>query len=185
MGRQLTHQLQSLLISQKDIDRHNLDENHVNGKEMGIDRRLLENHEFDVFLSFAPADIEFAGEMKLRLYHRAGLRVYIPSEGLIAGQSFQDEIADKIRRGCNKTIIILSPDYNDCSWCNYEARLAHHKSPDPRWHHLIPVMYRKCSVPAFIAHLFYLDYTRYKDDARSCEEYFWERLYKSVRYQQR
>jgi hypothetical protein len=70
MGRQLTHQLQSLLISQKDIDRHNLDENHVNGKEMGIDRRLLENHEFDVFLSFAPADIEFAGEMKLRLYHR-------------------------------------------------------------------------------------------------------------------
>lgn len=56
---------------------------------------------------------------------------------------------------------------------------------DPRRHFLIPVMYRKCKVPDFIAYLFYLDYTRYKDNPRQCEEYFWERLYKSVRYQQR
>lgn len=53
----------------------------------------------------------------------------MPSEGLMAGQSFQDEIADKIKRCCKKTIIILSPDYIDCSWCNYEARLAHLKNP--------------------------------------------------------
>ena len=45
------------------------------------------------------------------------------------GQSFQDEIADKIKRGCRKTVIIMSPDYIDSSWCNYEARLAHHKNP--------------------------------------------------------
>lgn len=48
---------------------------------------------------------------------------------MMPGQSFQDEIADKIKRGCRKTIIILSPDYNQSSWCNYEARLAHHKNP--------------------------------------------------------
>lgn len=60
---------------------------------------------------------------------RAGISVYIASEGLMPGQSFIDEVADKIKRGCRKTIIILSPDYNQCSWCNYEARLAHHKNP--------------------------------------------------------
>ena len=60
---------------------------------------------------------------------RANISVYIPSEGLMPGQSFQDEIADKIKRGCRKTVIIMSPDYIDSSWCNYEARLAHHKNP--------------------------------------------------------
>lgn len=45
------------------------------------------------------------------------------------GQSFIDEIANKIKRGCQKTIVILSPDYNQCAWCNFEARLAHHKNP--------------------------------------------------------
>lgn len=45
------------------------------------------------------------------------------------GQSFQDEIADKIKRGCRKTVIIMSPDYIESPWCTYEARLAHHKNP--------------------------------------------------------
>ncbi len=45
------------------------------------------------------------------------------------GQAFQDEIADKIKRGCRKTIVIMSPSYTDSPWCTYEARLAHHKSP--------------------------------------------------------
>ena len=35
-----------------------------------LDRSLLKGHEFDVFLSFAPADMEFAIEMRLRLVHR-------------------------------------------------------------------------------------------------------------------
>ena len=60
----------------------------------------------------------------------------------MAGQSFQDEIADKIKRGCRKTIIILSPNYNNCAWCNYEARLAHYKNPGKTIVHVhVHVMY--------------------------------------------
>lgn len=54
---------------------------------------------------------------------------------------------------------------------------------DPRIHTLIPVMYRKCTVPDFIAYLYYLDYTRYKNDPKQVEEYFWDRLFKSVKHQ--
>lgn len=35
-----------------------------------LDRSLLQGHEFDIFLSFAPADVEFAEEMRLRLMTR-------------------------------------------------------------------------------------------------------------------
>ena len=45
------------------------------------------------------------------------------------GQVFHEEIADMIKKGCRKTIIILSPDYIRSPWCNYEANLAFMKSP--------------------------------------------------------
>ena len=53
------------------------------------------------------------------------------------GQSFQDEIANKIKKGCRKTIIIMSPDYIDSPWCTYEARLAHHKNPGGKYKILV------------------------------------------------
>ena len=65
----------------------------------------------------------------------------------MAGQSFQDEIADKIKRGCRKTIIILSPNYNNCAWCNYEARLAHYKNPGKTITHVhVEVLIKHCKV---------------------------------------
>ena len=45
------------------------------------------------------------------------------------GYVFSDQIADMIKSGCRKTIIILSPDYIESEWCSYEARLALHQSP--------------------------------------------------------
>ena len=45
------------------------------------------------------------------------------------GYVFSDQIADMIKSGCRKTIIILSPNYIESEWCSYEARLALHQSP--------------------------------------------------------
>ena len=45
------------------------------------------------------------------------------------GKVFHREIADMITNGCRKTIIILSPDYVQSSWCNYEANLVINRSP--------------------------------------------------------
>ena len=44
-------------------------------------------------------------------------------------------------------------------------------------------MYKKCKTPDFISHLYYLDYERYKNrSAEDIQEYFWNRLYRSLRY---
>ena len=42
-----------------------------------MDRSLLSGTEFDVFLSYAPEDFEFADEMRLRLNHRSALHYVI------------------------------------------------------------------------------------------------------------
>ena len=53
--------------------------------------------------------------------------------------------------------------------------------PECRKHVLIPILFRQCDVPAFMQHIYYLDFPRYKDSTQ-CEKYFWQRLYKSLVY---
>ena len=51
------------------------------------------------------------------------------STDLMSDKVFHREIADMITSGCRKTIVILSPDYVQSSWCNYEANLVINRSP--------------------------------------------------------
>ena len=51
------------------------------------------------------------------------------SPDLMPGKVFSEQIADMIKSGCRKTIILLSPDYLESEWCSYEARMALHESP--------------------------------------------------------
>ena len=46
---------------------------------------------------------------------------------------------------------------------------------DNREHVLIPVLYRKCEIPAAIAPLYYCDYPRFKDDP-DIDDFFWNKL---------
>ena len=48
---------------------------------------------------------------------------------VMPGKVFHKEIADIIKEGSRKTVIILSPDYLSSEWCVYETNLAVHKSP--------------------------------------------------------
>ena len=169
----------------------------------------MRSQRFDVFLSFAEEDQDFAEEVRHRIVSKLKLRVFVPSEGeslilshvlyntlspsltpsyppilslslcslflslarslslslslylylppslsfclfpspsihpsilssykcfplsadLMPGKVFHREIADMITSGCRKTIIILSPDYVQSSWCNYEANLVINRSP--------------------------------------------------------
>ena len=116
------------------------------------------------------------------------------------GKPYSESVVQMIKEKCTKTLIILSESYNKSESCTYEARMAHMKSlgelsvimqdlmlcfhfADARNHVLIPVMYKKCKAPAFISHLFYLDFERYKDRSpEDIQEYFWNRLYRSLRY---
>nr|CAI68016.1 Toll-like receptor adapter protein [Suberites domuncula] len=156
--------------------------NHTSNKSKDLEKCLesIQKQQFDVFLSFAEADERFAEEVRQRLIENAGVRVFVPSAGLMSDRAFHQEIADIIKQGCTRTVVILSPDYLSSSWCGYEANLAFTNSPDARRNTTIPILYRPCEVPAFLSHLHYLDYPRFKDDRKNCQDYFWKRLYKSV-----
>ena len=50
---------------------------------------------------------------------------------------------------------------------------------DNKEHCLIPILYRKCDIPAAISPLYYCDYPRFKDDP-DIEEFFWNKLYQAL-----
>lgn len=130
--------------------------------------------------------------------------VFFSGHHNIIGRPLADDVVQMIKDKCTKTLIILSESYNKDEKCTYEARMAHMKSlgkqiyrslqrynnylfllfrTDARNHVLVPVMFKKCKAPDFISHLYYLDYERYKNrPAEDIQEYFWNRLYRSLRY---
>jgi hypothetical protein len=143
---------------------------------------LVRSKQFDVFLSFSREDEEFAEEVRSRLTTQAHMRVFVPSDDLMPGKVFSEQIADMIKSGCRKTIILLSPNYLESEWCSYEARMALHVSPDCKKHNLIPILFRSCQVPRFLEHIYYLDYPRYHSNPDSCQKFFWARLFRAVNH---
>lgn len=160
---------------------------------------------YDIYLSASldDDDQKFA-EMMYQKLIKQKFTVFFSGHHNIIGRPLADDVVQMIKDKCTKTLIILSESYNKDEKCTYEARMAHMKSLgkqiyqliikslawifflvriDARNHVLVPVMFKKCKAPDFISHLYYLDYERYKNrPAQDIQEYFWDRLYRSLRY---
>ena len=159
---------------------------------------------YDIYLSASQDDEDqkFA-EMIFQKLKKQKFTVFFSGHHNIIGRPLADDVVQMIKDKCTKTLIILSESYNRDEKCTYETRMAHMKSlgkqivmyfkktrvylfvflADARNHVLVPVMYKKCKTPDFISHLYYLDYERYKNrPAEDLQEYFWNRLYRSLRY---
>lgn len=80
---------------------------------------ILENYEFDAFLSFAVEDkIDVANELYNKLEEH-GLRIWYSGRELTLGTSIQD----KIREGLDKSrfgILLISPNYFRTNWAQKE-----------------------------------------------------------------
>ncbi|KAL5510668.1 hypothetical protein EMCRGX_G006254 [Ephydatia muelleri] len=171
-SHELSYKIEQLAIHNEDPGYHGSCE----------EKTMVSKQRCDIFLSFAQEDREFAEEVKARLQTKKKLKVFIPSEDVMPGEVFSEQVADMIKQGCRKTVIILSPAYLRSPWCSFESHLALHHSPDSKEHILIPVLYQKCTIPSFLSHICYADYTRYSQDPSKCEQYFWDKVYKACQH---
>eukprot|EP00731_Ephydatia_muelleri_P032867 Em0024g411a len=171
-SHELSYKIEQLAIHNEDPGYHGSCE----------EKTMVSKQRCDIFLSFAQEDREFAEEVKARLQTKKKRKVFIPSEDVMPGEVFSEQVADMIKQGCRKTVIILSPAYLRSPWCSFESHLALHHSPDSKEHILIPVLYQKCTIPSFLSHICYADYTRYSQDPSKCEQYFWDKVYKACQH---
>ncbi|VDI16877.1 Hypothetical predicted protein, partial [Mytilus galloprovincialis] len=72
------------------------------------------------------------------------------------GRKIVDNIKYAVRKSV-KTLIILSKEYHDSHWCNFEVEYTHHMSMEMREQLLIPVLKEDCKIPDHLKPFTYID----------------------------
>jgi tetratricopeptide (TPR) repeat protein len=112
---------------------------------------------YDAFISYSHADKDWVrGELLARL-EEAGLRVCIDYRDFRPGAPSVKEM----RRGVetsSKTLLILTPDYLESAWTEFEQLMLQTLDPANRRHRLIPLLKEKCDLPLEIGYLYYVNF---------------------------
>ncbi|XP_052088575.1 uncharacterized protein LOC127725559 isoform X1 [Mytilus californianus] len=72
------------------------------------------------------------------------------------GRKIVENIKDAVLRSV-KTLIILSKEYHDSHWCNFEVEYTHQMSMEMREQILIPVLKEDCEIPEHLKPFTYID----------------------------
>ncbi|XP_065662464.1 myeloid differentiation primary response protein MyD88-like [Hydra vulgaris] len=133
------------------------------------------NDNYDVFISYAKDDINFAKLIKDRLENENGYKVCIDYCDFLPGYNPFEQVCSVILEKCRKVIVILSPNFNKSSYCQTHAKIASSSLLVNNKHKVIPILYEKCEIPLFLKYFSRLDYT---DPHTS--SYFWPCLIKAI-----
>ena len=129
--------------------------------------RALDELKFDVFISHAREDRNWVVDILNKLESpEHGFKCCFADRDFELGRSVFDNITRSIQASA-KTVIVLSPEFIDSDWCEFEIRMTLEADLSARKRILIPVMLRQCRVPDFIGRLTYIEVEN---------EHFWERF---------
>lgn len=82
------------------------------------------NESYDVFISYARADVEFAKEILTTLEGRYHITACIDFRDFLPGVHHLEQIVEVIEERCRKVLVILSEDYVECEKCDFQAKVA-------------------------------------------------------------
>ena len=129
--------------------------------------RALGELKFDVFISHAREDRSWVVDILNKLESpEHGFKCCFADRDFELGRSVFDNITRSIQASA-KTVLVLSPEFIDSDWCEFEIRMTLEADLSARKRILIPVMLRPCRVPDFIGRLTYIEVEN---------EHFWERF---------
>ena len=115
-------------------------------------------YEFDVFISYSSNDQAWVRGELLKRIERAGLRAFIDFRDFTRGAPSIKECERGVVK-CRKTLLILTPEYIESEWCEFEGVMAQTLSPANRDLRLIPLLKTKCKKPLRIGALTHIDFT--------------------------
>ncbi|MBX3050755.1 MAG: toll/interleukin-1 receptor domain-containing protein [Caldilineaceae bacterium] len=115
-------------------------------------------YRYDIFISYSPADAEWALDWLLPRLTGAGLLVATPEESFRPGVPVLNETERCIRES-RKIVAVLSQAYVADSAAEFEGLLVQHRDPAARLRRLIPIRLEAVDAPGRIALLGSVDMT--------------------------
>jgi hypothetical protein len=120
-----------------------------------------EQFEFDVFISYSSKDQAWVrGELLPRI-EAADLKAYIDFRDFTPGMPAIKGMERGVTK-CRKTLAVLTPNYIDSGWTEFEGLMVQTLDPANRDLRLIPLLKTPCDKPLSIGTLTHIDFT---DDA--------------------
>ncbi len=111
----------------------------------------------DVFISYSPKDREWVQNELLPGLEKQGLRIWVDFRNIKSGDSFTAEIEQAVQTS-RKILLILSPDYLNNVWTQFEQSVVY-KLEISNWaSRLIPVRKEKFVLPSPLSNLNYVDF---------------------------
>jgi formylglycine-generating enzyme required for sulfatase activity len=113
---------------------------------------------YDVFVSYNHKDKDWVRGILLPYLENEGLRVCIDHRNFEVGVPALVNMENAVDRS-RKTLLILTPDWIQSNWTEFEALLIQTTDPVGRGRRILPVMLRKCDLPLRLGIFTYLDLT--------------------------
>lgn len=115
---------------------------------------------YDVFICYSSKDWDWVRELLTELEKRS-YSCFIDRRDFLPGMPIAENIAQAID-GSKKTVVVLSPDFVSSKWCNYELEMAYLQESGQSYHQVVPIVYRKCTIPRILQGKSYLDWENRK-----------------------
>ncbi|XP_078572285.1 uncharacterized protein LOC144859477 isoform X1 [Branchiostoma floridae x Branchiostoma japonicum] len=140
--------------SEDDTDSSNRDDERP---QVGIAPPLGQHEKYHVFFCYSSADAPWVKNMIQKLESdELGFKCCFHERDFIPGKAIIENIVRCIQRS-RKTVFVLSRDFVDSRWCNFERQMVMRRHLSEGEKLVIPVMLRECALPEFIQHMTYLE----------------------------
>jgi hypothetical protein len=115
-------------------------------------------YKYDAFISYSHKDRDWVRNVLLPTLELHKLRVMIDFRNFEAGAPSITEMERAVKQS-RKTILVLTPNYVNSSWSEFEAVLAGTLDPAGRERRILPILLEKCNLPLRLSYLTYLDFS--------------------------
>ncbi|XP_062612109.1 toll-like receptor 4 [Saccostrea cucullata] len=140
---------------------------------------------YDAFVSYADEDLPFVQKMILELEKNNEIRLCIHHRDFVPGYDIAENIITAVNKS-RKTIIILSPNFINSSWCMYEMHIAKMEEIYSRDDQSVLVIIFYKPIPAGKIPLQIMNvikeksYIEFPDD-EYCDAMFWRKVIETVK----
>ena len=135
------------------------------------------NYQYDVFISYSSKDRPWVKEL-LRKLEEQKIKVCIDYRDFILGMPSIKNIEQAVINS-HKTLLILTPNYLESGWTEFENILLQTLDPANQQLRLLPLLKQKCELPLRLRALTYLNFANPEDEA-----FEWQRLVNAFGKQQ-
>jgi len=123
---------------------------------------------YDVFLSYSHHNREWVRDWLVPQLQQAGLTVCIDYASLTPGAPSITEIERTVLQS-RKIVCILTPEYLQSGWTEFENLLVQTPDPAARQQRLIPLLLSPCAPPLRLTMLTHIDFTRAEEQFGNVE----------------